>query len=49
MGFRNVWRWSFDRRTGDMWIADVGEHKWEEINFKKAGNPKPANYGMVLL
>jgi glucose/arabinose dehydrogenase len=45
IGFRNAWRWSFDRKTGDLWIADVGEDKWEEIDFKKAGNLSPANYG----
>jgi glucose/arabinose dehydrogenase len=45
LGFRNAWRWSFDRNTGDMWIADVGEDRWEEVDFKKAGKLKPANYG----
>lgn len=32
-GLRNPWRWSFDRSTGDMWIADVGQGSWEEVNF----------------
>jgi len=45
LGFRNAWRWSFDRKTGDIWIADVGEDRWEEVDFKKAGKLKPDNYG----
>ncbi len=36
-GLRNPWRWSFDRKTGDMWIADVGQNTREEINFEPAG------------
>ena len=44
-GLRNPWRWSFDRLTGDMWIADVGQGAREEINVAKAGNTKGLNYG----
>ncbi len=45
MGLRNPWRYSFDRLTGDLWIADVGQGNWEEINFTPA-NPEPGlNYG----
>lgn len=45
IGLRNPWRYSFDRLTGDLWIADVGQGIWEEINFTPA-NPKPGlNYG----
>jgi uncharacterized repeat protein (TIGR03806 family) len=40
-GFRNPWKWSFDRETSDIWLADVGESKWEEINKIEPG----ANYG----
>ena len=36
-GLRNPWRWSFDRLTGDLWLADVGENLHEELNFQKAG------------
>jgi len=31
-GFRNPWRWSFDKLTGDLWVADVGESTFEEVN-----------------
>ena len=44
-GFRNPWRYSFDRQTGDMFIADVGEDSWEEIDFQPAGDGGGENYG----
>jgi len=37
MGLRNPWRWSFDKQTGDLWLADVGQDLWEEANFVSAG------------
>jgi glucose/arabinose dehydrogenase len=44
-GLRNHWRNSFDRQTGDLWIADVGQNNWEEINFEPAGDAGGRNYG----
>jgi len=44
-GLRNPWRCSWDSETGDFYIADVGQNKWEEINFMSAGKGKGANYG----
>ncbi len=44
-GLRNPWRFSFDRLTGDLFIADVGQGSWEEINFQPAGTGAGANYG----
>ncbi len=45
LGLRNPWRWSFDRETGDFWLADVGQDGWEELNITLAGTPAPQNYG----
>jgi glucose/arabinose dehydrogenase len=44
-GLRNPWQFSFDRETGDLWIADVGSGEWEEINFAAAGTKGGQNYG----
>src|SRR5690606_31871801 len=44
-GLRNPWRFSFDRLTGDLFIGDVGQGTWEEVNFQPAGFPGGANYG----
>ena len=44
-GVRNPWRFSFDRETGDMWMADVGQNRAEEINFQSAGSQGGENYG----
>lgn len=44
-GLRNPWRITFDRESGDLFIGDVGEQSWEEINFQPAGSPGGVNYG----
>jgi glucose/arabinose dehydrogenase len=44
-GLRNPWRFSFDRLTGDLYIADVGQNCWEEVNFEPAGSGGGWNYG----
>lgn len=45
LGFRNPFRWDFDRATGDIWITDVGEDGWEEINYTVANSTAGINYG----
>jgi glucose/arabinose dehydrogenase len=49
LGFRNPWRFSFDRATGDLWIADVGQDAWEEVNFQPASSRGGENYGWNLM
>jgi glucose/arabinose dehydrogenase len=44
-GLRNPWRYTFDRATGDLWIGDVGQNSWEEVNFIPAGTGGGHNFG----
>ncbi len=48
-GLRNPWRFSFDRETGDLWIADVGQNWIEEVNVLPAGSPGGANLGWNVM
>ena len=49
LGLRNPWRFSFDRLTGDLWIADVGQANLEELNIQTAGSAGGENYGWRLM
>jgi glucose/arabinose dehydrogenase len=44
-GLRNPWRFSFDRQMGDLFIADVGQGAWEEVNFQLSSSSGGENYG----
>jgi len=44
-GLRNPWRFSFDRKTGDMVIGDVGQNQVEEVDFARSGHAGGINYG----
>jgi glucose/arabinose dehydrogenase len=44
-GLRNPWRFSFDRESGDLWIGDVGQGDWEEIDYTPRESPGLENYG----
>jgi len=46
-GLRNPFRFSFDRLTGDIYIGDVGQNNWEEVNFHVAETAAPVNFGWV--
>jgi glucose/arabinose dehydrogenase len=48
-GLRNPWRFSFDRGTGDLYIGDVGQNAWEEVDFQPAGAAGGRNYGWDVL
>lgn len=48
-GLRNPWRFTFDRQTGDLYIADVGQNMWEEVNVEAAASPGGRNYGWNIM
>ncbi len=50
-GLRNPWRWSFDRVTADLWIGDVGQYRYEEIDRSTttSGRGRGANYGWRVM
>lgn len=48
-GLRNPWRFSFDRSTGDLWIGDVGQDRWEEVDRVRAGDPGGWNFGWNVM
>ncbi len=49
LGLRNPWRFSFDRQTGDLYIADVGQSRREEVDFQPAAGAGGENYGWRIL
>lgn len=49
LGLRNPWRYSFDRLTGDLFIADVGQNQYEEVNFQPADSAGGQNYGWPIM
>jgi cysteine-rich repeat protein len=44
-GLRNPWRYSFDRTTGDLYVGDVGQNQWEEVDLQPAASVGGENYG----
>lgn len=49
LGLRNPWRFSFDRQTGDLYLADVGQYAWEEVNIIPAGSVGGQNFGWRIM
>lgn len=49
IGLRNPWAFSFDRLTGDLFIADVGQNQWEEVDFQAVGGTGGENYGWPIM
>jgi glucose/arabinose dehydrogenase len=48
-GLRNPWRWSFDRLNGDLYIGDVGQNAWEEIDYVPTGSRSGTNFGWNIM
>jgi glucose/arabinose dehydrogenase len=49
LGLRNPWRFSFDRKTGDLYFGDVGQNAYEEIDFQPSSSPGGENYGWRIM
>ena len=49
LGLRNPWRFAFDSATDDLWIGDVGQNRYEEVDRLRSGVPAPANLGWNLM
>lgn len=49
IGLRNPWRFSFDRKSGDLYIADVGQNNYEEVNVEPKGSKGGRNYGWNIM
>ena len=49
LGLRNPWRFSFDRLTADLYVADVGQNAFEEVNFQAASSAGGENYGWRIM
>lgn len=49
LGLRNPWRFSFDRQTGDLYIGDVGQATWEEVNYQPSSSQGGENYGWDIM
>ena len=49
LGLRNPWRYSFDRLTGDLYIADVGQNLWEEVDLQPGNQDGGQNYGWPIM
>ena len=49
IGLRNPWRYTFDRATNDLWIADVGQNAYEEVHLQRAGSRGGENYGWPIM
>ena len=49
LGLRNPWRFAFDRQSGDLYMGDVGQRDWEEVNYQPASSAGGENYGWRIL